>query len=417
MSEHEGHVESYAAYQDGDGKPRLVPSSVLFFDLLGTREMATGPDAEKELARLGPALDEAIKQSQIDHEWSRKISTWFTDNAVVAQPLQASHHRESVIGGLEIVAADLMVHCWRRGFLGRGAITYGEHYMSERFVFGPALVQAVNLEKSTRWPRVTLGTSAVEAEREHSTFYGQALQSTQSRCLTTDESGVVFVDHLGISISNSDGHIPHLLLKELREVTTDKLASLPENSEPWLKWRWAAEYHNYAIASHLTESEPYLVSIPEVRHHFSDFLDPTPATEPGSPWYIMDRVDRSQIGELGFDSLVPQSPGVYAVYRQGFCQYVGATGNLHTRIVRNHLGRSFRMRDSALRRNIMELLGFASAQAVKDGTYLPTKEQVDQVLEWLLDCEIAWIECESKDEALSRERDLKDQEPPPLTKR
>ncbi|HTZ87208.1 MAG TPA: hypothetical protein VMB05_11135, partial [Solirubrobacteraceae bacterium] len=239
MSDFDGHTESYAAYEDESGNPLLVLSSVLFFDLLGVQSMARAPDAEQKLGELRVALREAIKQSQIDHPWSLQVSSWFTDNAVVAQPQQTSEHSESLIGGLEIVAADLLVHCWIRGFLGRGAITYGDHHISDRFVFGPALVEAVNLEKKTRWPRVVLGADAVKAEREHSAYYSQALQSTQSRCLTSDEDGVVFVDHLGVYISKSGELIPEQALRAIQTVTTRALSSLERNKEPWLKWRWA----------------------------------------------------------------------------------------------------------------------------------------------------------------------------------
>jgi hypothetical protein len=416
VSDFDGHTESYAAYEDESGNPLLVLSSVLFFDLLGVQGMARAPDAEQKLGELWVALREAIKQSQIDHPWSLQVSSWFTDNAVVAQPQQTSEHSESLIGGLEIVAADLLVHCWIRGFLGRGAITYGDHHISDRFVFGPALVEAVNLEKKKRWPHVVLGADAVKAEREHSAYYSQALQSTQSRCLTSDEDGVVFVDHLGVYISNSGELIPEQALRAIQTVTTRALSSLERNKEPWLKWRWAAEYHNHVLASRLVNPEPYLVALPEVRHHFADFLDPMPSTEPGSPWYIMDRVDRSSVGELGFDLLVLTCPACMRSTAAGLRQYVGATKNLHTRVVRYHLSQSPKMADSALRRNVAEMLGFASAAAIKDGSYVPTTTQAAEVHRWLLDCEIAWIECASRADALAEERKLKHQQLPPLTK-
>jgi SAM-dependent methyltransferase len=44
---------------------------------------------------------------------------------------------------------------------------------------------------------------------------------------------------------------------------------------------------------------------------------------------------------------------------------------------------------------LAELFGFAAASAIK-GEYLPSEEQVTQVRRWLLDCEFAWIECETR---------------------
>lgn len=74
------------------------------------------------------------------------------------------------------------------------------------------------------------------------------------------------------------------------------------------------------------------------------------------------------------------------------------------------------MGNSALRRNIAEVLGFAKAASIKDGSYVPTNTQVASIRNWLLDCEIAWIECDSKADARAEERELKNQYMPPLTK-
>lgn len=75
------------------------------------------------------------------------------------------------------------------------------------------------------------------------------------------------------------------------------------------------------------------------------------------------------------------------------------------------------MKASVLRRNVAEHLGFATASDIYAGAHILTDEQVKQVGDWLNECEIAWIEYGSKKESRILERELKNQELPPLTKR
>jgi hypothetical protein len=194
------------------------------------------------------------------------------------------------------------------------------------------------------------------------------------------------------------------------------LSSLPREEEPWLKWRWLADYQNHSLASRLgADAEPYLVKVPEKRYLFADFLDPSPYTPPGSPWYVMDRQPRCSMVELRFAG-VPESPGVYAVYREGQQVYVGETSSLHTRICRCHLSQSRTMTTSALRRNVAEYLGVATAAAIKSGAHTPTPQQVAAIGAWMAECDIAWVDCESKKEAMRFERELRQQRMPPLNK-
>jgi hypothetical protein len=411
-------ANAYAAYRDDDGLPTMRTSCVLYFDLLGIKAMSTSPDALQHLRLLRPALEQAIDRADTENKHLSQASTWFTDNAVVGRPLLYGEQRESVIGGMEVTAAYLLLVCWGHGFLGRGAITFGDHYMDESFVFGPALVEAVDLEKQARWPRVVLDKDAVQAEMEHSRYYAQFLHSAQNNCLIRDEDGAVFVDPLGIYISEEDDERSldhHLAL--IRSATCKGLSAHARESDVWLKWRWLADYQNHVLKAWHREPESYLIDVPEERYLFADFLDPLWYTAPGSPWYDMDRRSRYPMGELRLShSDLPSEPGVYAVYRQGVRVYVGETSSLYGRIWRCHMSRSRSMRDSALRRNVAEHLGFATAADIYSGAHVSTDEQVGQVTAWLDECEVAWIERDSKREARALEADLKQQYLPPLTK-
>jgi hypothetical protein len=114
---------------------------------------------------------------------------------------------------------------------------------------------------------------------------------------------------------------------------------------------------------------------------------------------------------------IPISPGVYALYRAGAPMYVGKAGCLRDRVWGNHSRRGTNMTNSALRRNVAQLLGIATAADIKGRRYHPTAKDTAAVRAWLDGCEIAWRECADEPAAVALETALKAEHMPPLTKR
>jgi hypothetical protein len=136
----------------------------------------------------------------------------------------------------------------------------------------------------------------------------------------------------------------------------------------------------------------------------------------GPLWQQMDARPRRSMTELKAAD-IPESPGVYALYRGDVRMYVGKAGCLHDRVWKNHCGRGKVMTSSAMRRNAAEHLGIANANDIKKRLYQPTDDEIAAVREWLDGCQITWVECESKAAARKLEDDFKDEYLPPLTKR
>jgi predicted GIY-YIG superfamily endonuclease len=113
---------------------------------------------------------------------------------------------------------------------------------------------------------------------------------------------------------------------------------------------------------------------------------------------------------------VPTSPGVYALYRHGTRMYVGKAARLIDRVWRKHSGRGRVMTGSAMRRNVAQHLGIASANDIYTGAYQPTPHELARVRRRLDSCEIAWRECADDDAAVKLERAMKQEYRPPLTK-
>jgi predicted GIY-YIG superfamily endonuclease len=113
---------------------------------------------------------------------------------------------------------------------------------------------------------------------------------------------------------------------------------------------------------------------------------------------------------------IPEAPGVYALYRDDVRMYVGKAKGLRDRVWKNHSGRGAVMTNSAMRRNVAEHLGIASANDIYKRLYQPTPDEVQAVRDWLDGCEIAWVERATNEEAKTLETRMKAEFKPPLTK-
>lgn len=113
---------------------------------------------------------------------------------------------------------------------------------------------------------------------------------------------------------------------------------------------------------------------------------------------------------------IPISAGVYALYRDGEPMYVGKAKCLRNRVWKNHGGRGLGMGTSAMRRNVAEYLGIASAADIKAKRHRITADEATRVRTWLDGCEIAWRECADEAAAKTLEAKMKAEYLPPLTK-
>jgi hypothetical protein len=113
---------------------------------------------------------------------------------------------------------------------------------------------------------------------------------------------------------------------------------------------------------------------------------------------------------------IPESPGVYAVYRDGERMYVGKANCLRNRVWKDHWGLGKCLTGSALRRNVAEHLDIASSADIKARRYQLTAEEVAAVRLWLDGCDIAWIKRNTEVAAERLESDLKAEYKPPLTR-
>ncbi len=261
-------------YSHPSGEPALIPSFVCYADILGyselSREAMAAGEGEKFLKNLRAVLNEAYAhvrkmagdEGDDDGErldprriFSVKV---FTDNIVVGHPVPriAFDFGEAEFGTMLWVFSNLQMTFATNGFLVRGGIALGKHYMDDDIVFGPALLDAVGLDKGGGPPRLALSREAIEAVRHHLGFYGEARHAPHYDHLLQDADGTVFLNYLNLwFLGIPDDGVIFELVEKHRETILAGLKKYAGRPGIRSKYEWAARYHNF-ICGEFAERHP-----------------------------------------------------------------------------------------------------------------------------------------------------------------
>ena len=139
----------------------------------------------------------------------------------------------------------------------------------------------------------------------------------------------------------------------------------------------------------------------------------------GNLWQRMESQPRLSAASIVRED-VPTRRGLYAWYRDGEAVYsgraLGADG-LYGRIWKDHLRTSNDLSRSSFRRNVCDYLGIAPTSRTTIRPTVMTAADIEPINRWISECEVAWIECQSANEAKALEKALHAEWLPPLSRR
>lgn len=254
-------------YKFSGSSPNMLPSFVCYADILGythlSNEAIKSNQSEQFLSKLRKALSEAYARVRKhangwigDNDFfSIKI---FTDNIVVGYPIPnyKEDYGERELGDIFSTFAEFQVGLALEGFLIRGGIAFGNHYMDDEIVFGDALLEAVAQDKGGGPPCISLAPSAVKVLQRHLGFYGETNWAPQQRDLLEDSDGTIFLNYLEEAfLAYPDGDIFFELIEGHKSTIIDGLKKYKGNPGIRSKYEWAARYHNY-ICQEFAENHP-----------------------------------------------------------------------------------------------------------------------------------------------------------------
>ena len=252
--------------------PEMCPAIVCHADILGftnmTRDSLKSGAPKEFLSQLKAALsttyDRLRKQAKLggpfladsSHTGKEDFPVFdmkvFTDNIIVAYPYPPTDIAigEPELGSMLMLFAEAQANLAEHGFFLRGAIATGLHYQDDDLVFGEALLEAVELDKSGSAPRLVIAPSVENLILKHLEWYGDGESPYHYRLLEDPSDGRLFINYLQSAFGHfPDGPINYELLQAQSKTVTSRLQQYEDNENVRKKYEWIATYHNYACRS------------------------------------------------------------------------------------------------------------------------------------------------------------------------
>lgn len=236
----------------------------LFLDILGFKSIIEKSATEKIESSVGigkldvpgihaalRAIDRTMKHSDPTFGGipdSSKQVTQFSDSIVVSYQME---ERSAVFDMLYDISF-LQIELIQRGILVRGAITAGLLFHDGDTIFGPALVEAAELEKLALYPRVILDQEIIDRGKRKSAQHHTSKDEEKyiRSFLKQDLDGMYYIDYFspdpGIFDEGWDGMYEYLL--SLREIVK-RLSYLTKNPSLRLKHSWMRQKFNEVALS------------------------------------------------------------------------------------------------------------------------------------------------------------------------
>lgn len=230
---------------------------VAFVDILGWSGAVTSSNANLEQTqKLGLALN-AIRQVTKRVDWMAENSgddkwpgdlraTYFSDCLVISAEDDFSG-KHSLISTLGFLSNSLIYH----GFVLRGGIALGDLYHQDGMVFGPALIQAYQLEsRCAIYPRIILERAIAAVWNQGDVIFDKdGSQIGQYRTWRLSSDGYRFLDFL-----QPLGGFPDFnqtFLQPIKQFLEEKLNEYQGNNSILPKYIWLANYFNEVCLEHV----------------------------------------------------------------------------------------------------------------------------------------------------------------------
>jgi hypothetical protein len=231
----------------------------VFIDFLGFSEASVRLDEALQLRLLTLLLAISAMRGEFSNDSDppgenmsairlRPTITTFSDHIVASYPMSRINFGLDeqttvgmVLGDVILRVARIAAAALRYGFLIRGGISRGKLYHSSGVVFGPAMIEAYELESRTAiYPRIVLSPSLARS-------LGQNVHR--------EHDGIASIDYvsfmLGSSAAPGDGHATHVKVwfDEIVPIIKSTITSLENDGKikALSKWVWFSKQFSDAL--------------------------------------------------------------------------------------------------------------------------------------------------------------------------
>lgn len=219
----------------------LASHFVAFIDLLGFSEMVRSDCESSDSPKYLELLHNAhVRAAGLLGEDLEAGLIQFSDSIVFSRPFDLNA-LDSFISAVAVWQKSLLSD----GLLCRGGITFGKHFVKDRFLFSKGLIDAYHLENSqARYPRVVVSENLLQ-------LASPTIDTTALKLLREDD-GVTFIDYLFADTPDETAK----LITATQMVIANSHAGGASVQE---KMRWLARYADHKLGSNL--SGPRFISL------------------------------------------------------------------------------------------------------------------------------------------------------------
>lgn len=160
----------------------------------------------------------------------------FSDSIVFSKPFDLSKI-EGFVDAIATWQKSLLLN----GLLCRGGISFGKHFMKDKFLFSKAMIDAYFIENSlARFPRVVVSNDLLQ-------LTNTTIKINPNKLLKEDD-GATFVNYLQWTDETEKNQLKEAVARLTNEV--DKLSSSVQE-----KLRWLTRYADHILGTTLSPSQ------------------------------------------------------------------------------------------------------------------------------------------------------------------
>lgn len=213
---------------------QLASHFVAFIDILGFSEMVRSDcESSNSPKHLELLYDSHVRASALLGKDLEAGLIQFSDSIVFSRPFDLPS-----LDGFISAVATLQRSMLCDGLLCRGGVTFGKHFVKDRFMFSKGLIDAYHLESlQAKYPRIVVSENLLELANPTIDIEGLKVMR--------EEDGVAFVDYLSENKAEE---------KEKLVTVTQKIIADSKNGGASVqeKMRWLARYADHKLGSNLS---------------------------------------------------------------------------------------------------------------------------------------------------------------------
>lgn len=233
--------------------PELLNSIVCFTDILGfsslvaqTTNISQGNILLRDLHKVLNKQYSSMREMNPNGQFKT-----FTDNVILAYPISEAYDGgEMATGGILMSFIEYQLNMVLKEYFVRGGISNGLYYGDSDFAYGPALIEAYNLESNIAiYPRIILNEAMVKLLVKQLKYYGKFTNAPQYHHVLKDEDDKCFLNYLVLlhEIYEEDRDFKSYIrnIQKHKQIVENKLVSFNGDDKLYPKYEWVAQYHNY----------------------------------------------------------------------------------------------------------------------------------------------------------------------------